>query len=87
MQLDADMLLEYQEVRDKVVGVAGHKGQKRTPLPREEHRVNEMRWGNEWDWGGEESGDEESGGAVDALGKGNANTSCHRCGGKGHFAR
>ena len=43
--------LNYQEVRDKVVAVAGHKAKVRIPLPREEAGVQEAQ---SWSWGGTE---------------------------------
>ena len=78
--------LQYQEVRDKVVAVAGHKAKVRVPLPREEGGIHEVE---NWSWGGIGLGEDEDwcGGEVDALGKGSAGTKCHRCGGLGHFAR
>ena len=72
--------LMYQEVRDKVVAVAGHKAKIRIPMPREESAgVQEVQ---SWSWGGtecqicEQDGD-WWGGEVDALGKGLAGTKCH----------
>ena len=79
--------LRYQEVRDKVVAVTGHKAKVRVPLPREESAgIQEVE---SWSWGGTEwaSDGDWYGGEVDALGKGSAETKCHRCGGLGHFAR
>ena len=80
--------LRYQEVRDKVIAVAGHKAKVRIPLPREEVGVQEVQ---SWSWGGTECVECEDsgwyGGEVDALGKGSMGTKCHRCGGLGHFAR
>ena len=44
--------LRYQEVRDKVVAVAGHKAKVRVPLPREESAgIQEVE---SWSWGGTE---------------------------------
>ena len=78
--------LKYQEVRGKVVAVAGHKAKVRLPVPREETGVQEVE---SWSWGGMEQDVEYGwcGGDVDALGKGFMGTKCHRCGGLGHFAR
>ena len=39
--------LQYQEVRDKVVAVAGHKAKVRVPLPREEGGIHEVE---NWSW-------------------------------------
>ena len=61
--------LRYQEVRDKVIAVAGHKAKVRIPVPKEEAAIQEV---DSWNWGGME-GDAECGWCaweVDALGKG-----------------
>ena len=41
--------LRYQEVRDKVIAVAGHKAKVRIPVPKEETGIQEVE---SWSWGG-----------------------------------
>ena len=82
----AEAELEYQAVRDRVVSVAGQRAAR--SVPKEEARVQGVDWdcgidGQE-EWGGEDQCGECG---IDALGKGWTSTTCHRCGGKGHFAR
>ena len=43
--------LRYQEVRDKVIAVEGHKANVRFPVPREETGIQEVE---SWNWGGRE---------------------------------
>jgi hypothetical protein len=75
--------LPYQEVRDKVVGVAGQREQRRTPQP----QVNEVWNGYEWEYVPEDmwslGTDEDEcggcgGGEIDALGRGLESTVCLR---------
>lgn len=78
--------LRYQEVRGKVIAVAGHTAKVRIPVPKKETGIQKVE---SWSWGGME-GDVErgwGGGEVDALGKGFTRTKCHRYGGLGKFAR
>ena len=73
--------LRYVEIRDKVVGVAGHRSLGFQPRPAAE--LNSVPWdteGSEEDWEKEER-------ELDALGKGWPGVKCHRCGGVGHMAR
>ena len=69
--------LKYQEVRDKVMGVANHRALMTVPVPMEVGRIGTEGddWGDRWHEAEEEKD-------VDAVGKG-----CLRCGGWGHFAR
>ena len=88
--------LKYQEVRDKILSVAGHRAQLSQPTPMDISAMDwngkgpschgegcEEMWGEvqyPWGEGGEGTYD------IDAMGKG-GNAQCHRCGGFGHFAR
>ena len=65
--------LRYSAVRDKVMSIASHRSQMATPTPMDIGQVEEHEEPYHW---------EEF--EVDAVGKTGA---CHRCGGRGHFAR
>lgn len=85
-QVDA----EYKEIRDKVVSVAGNRGQMATPVPMDIGQVGQAEWfGHDaGDWFGGDDDEElgaEGGGEVNAIGKGAGK--CFRCGGFGHMAR
>ena len=73
----AGEVLKYSAVRDKVMSIASHRAQMAVPTPMDIGQI-----GGQW----EEEPDLWEGGEVDvdAVGKG---SSCHRCGGWGHFAR
>ena len=82
--------IEYKEVRDKIVSVAGNRAQMATPTPMDVGQVD--REGSDYaGWfgeGGEQlegEGGQEYGDDVMAIGKGEVR--CYRCGGSGHFSR
>ena len=51
----------YQEVRDKLTAVVGHKAWVRSPVPKDEAGIQEMgiQTGAAWDWKGKKIGAEE----------------------------
>jgi len=82
--------VEYKEIRDKVVSVAGNRAQMATPTPMDVGQVDRegsdyAEWFGEGGEGLEGEGGQEYGDDVMAIGKGDAR--CYRCGGSGHYSR
>ena len=75
----------YEEIKERVISVASRKAL--DLKPKEGKGINEMKFDEECQLCGDEWGGDGQYWDVDALGKGFANRSCHRCGGLGHFAR
>ena len=81
--------VDYKEIRDKIVSVAGNRAQMATPVPMDVGQVDREESSFEEWFGGEgyEKQVAEYGcdGEVMAIGKGDGR--CYRCGGSGHFSR
>ena len=75
--------IKHIEVRDRVMGIASHRGQMVTPSPMDIGWVGEQGWDYDLEEGGVWNNTQEV--EVDAVQK--ASSVCHRCGGRGHFAR
>jgi hypothetical protein len=76
-----DESTKYEAIRDRVMGVARNRISMATPTPMDIGQIGSRCEDHEWPFEGEGEGEDYE---VDAVW---GDSVCHRCGGRGHFAR